>query len=518
MSRDTGRDAAAGRDRRRFGWTVRQRLLAMMIGLMALGLALTGVLSTVVQFASLDERVDNELRQEVEELQVLAQSGQARDGVPYDDVSVLFRSFLETAVAGDDEAFMALVDGQAVLRSGGDRPFDIDDPEVRAKVEEMEVEEGRARIESLRTQDTELRVMVADVALPEEVRTGTFVVVNDIGRQEGRIWRRTGTYAATALASLVVAGVLAHVVLGRLLRPLRELREATAEISTDDLSRRVDVAAAGDTDVAELALTFNEMLDRIDDGLRRQQLLLDDQRQFLDDAAHELRTPLTILRGNAELLRAEDPEEVVATRVMLLDEVDRMQRLVDDLLMLARSQRHDFVRPQPTDLTELAVECMERVTALGQRQWQLAADAEGTLPVDRHRLIQAVVQLVANAVKFSPEGSVIELATGWVDRASEEGVRARDAGAAEAGHYLALSVSDHGAGIPEMAQARIFDRFGRADNAAHVDGSGLGLAIVQAIAVAHGGAVGVRSVEGLGSRFTIWLPDGSTGGDEPAGR
>lgn len=498
---------------RRLRWTVRQRLLAMMVGLMALGLALTGVLSFAVQFSSLNERIDRDLQQEVRELQSLAQTGPNRDDVPYDDLGDLFRAFLTTAVAGDDEAFMALVDGQPVLRSGGERPFEVDHPDVMAKVAQMDVPPGRARIESLRTQDTVLRVMVADVALPGETREGTFVVVNDIGSQDWRIWLRVWVYAGTALASLLVAALLAHVVLGRLLRPLRELREATAQISTDDLSRRVDVSDGGVTDVAELALRFNEMLDRIDDGVRAQRQLLDEQRQFLDDAAHELRTPLTILRGNAELLRAEDPEDVVATRAMLLDEVDRMQRLVDDLLMLARSQRHDFVRPRPTDLTELAVECMERVTALGDRQWQLAANAEGQLSVDRQRVMQAVVQLVANAVKFSEDGSVVELGTAWVQGASEEAGRARAAGAREAGRYLALTVSDHGAGIPEMEQTRVFERFGRADNATHVEGSGLGLPIVQAIANGHGGAVGVKSVVGLGSLFTIWLPDGA---DEPA--
>lgn len=484
-------------------WTVRQRLLVMMVTLMALGLALTGLLSFALQFSSNDERVDAELRQEVEEVTALAEAGPARDGQPYTDVDALLTTFLRTAVAGDDEAFLTLIDGEPFRSSGGERAFDVGRSDFVAQVAPIEVDPGRARIETLRTQGTRLRVIVADVQLPGETREGTFVAAIDIGRQQGQVVRRMLTYTAVALASLLVAGGLAHVVLGRLLRPLRELRETTAQISSEDLSRRVEVT--GDTDVAELATRFNQMLDRIEDGVRQ-------QREFLDDAAHELRTPLTILRGNAELLRADDPADVAATRVLLLDEVDRMQRLVDDLLMLARSQRPDFLRVVPTDLTELAVECMERVTALGERQWQLAVDAEGELDLDRHRIIQAVVQLAANAVKFSPEGSVVELSSAWVGAGAKGAARARASGARRAPRYLALSVSDRGRGIPEEEQARVFERFGRAEGAAQVEGSGLGLAIVRAIAESHGGAVTVESAEGLGSRFTIWIPGTPAGG------
>ncbi|WP_151526449.1 sensor histidine kinase [Serinicoccus kebangsaanensis] len=479
------------------GWTVRRRLLVMMVSMMALGIALTGVLSFAVQFRSLQDRVQADLEQEVQEVTSLAESGPEVDNEPYEEVDALLRAFLETSVASPNEAFLAVIDGQPTLQDGGERTFRVDHPDVLALVRETDVEPGRAVIDTVDTQGTTLTVMIADVQLPEEEREGTFVIAIDSGTLNGNIWRRVWTYAGVGLGSLVVAGVLAHVVLGRLLRPLRELQDATAQVSTDDLSRRVEVS--GDTDITQLAHRFNAMLDRIQDGVRM-------QRQFLDDAAHELRTPLTILRGNAELLRPEDPAEVTATRTLMLDEVDRMQRLVDDLLVLAKAQRQDFLRPTPADVTELAVECMERVTALGERQWQLAADAEGEMRLDRHRAIQAVVQLAANAVKFSEHGSVIELRTGWVDKDDPQRERAIERGARTARRYLALSVSDHGTGIPETEQERVFERFGRASSAGQVEGSGLGLAIVSAIAEAHGGAVAVDSVEGLGSRFTIWIP------------
>lgn len=515
MSAGVGVGPAAPSTAPRPRWTVRRRLLVLMVGLMALGLALTGVLSFALQHRSLSERVQDELQQEVDEVAALASAGPARDAVPFTDVDQLLFTFINTAVSGEDEALLAIVDGEPRYRSGGDqdRLFEVAHPDILAAVEALDVPVGRAVSTSLDSQGTELRMIVADVHLAGDTRDAAFVVVNDIGRQRAEINRQVLSYAGSSLAVLAVAGLLAYAVLGRLLRPLTALQDATAQISSEDLSRRVDVASAEDTDVAQLAVRFNEMLERLEEGMNQ-------QRQFLDDAAHELRTPLTILRGNAELLRPDDPEEVAATRVLMLDEVDRMQRLVDDLLVLARSQRPDFVRVAPTDVTELAVECMERVTALGDRRWKLAADAEGELRVDRQRIIQAVVQLAANAVKFSEDGSAVEITSRWVasrydgqdedasdELASGEVARAVQAGVEAAPRYLALSVADQGLGIPEDHLSRIFDRFARAENAAQREGSGLGLAIVSAIAHAHGGAVGVESVEGVGTRFTLWLPD-----------
>jgi two-component system, OmpR family, sensor kinase len=394
---------------------------------------------------------------------------------------------------------MGLVQGEVPLVPAGERPFDISHPDVMDAIVALQVPDGRAKFTTLSTQGTTLELLAADVQLPDDPRGSLFVVANDIGRQHDEVLGRALTYSVLALLVLGAVAGLSHLLLGRLLQPLTHLREATALTTTDDLSRRVEVESA-DNDVAELAVRFNSMLDRIEVGVR-------EQRQFLDDAAHELRTPLTIVRGNAELLQAEDPADVASARALILDEVDRMQRLVDDLLMLARAQRPDFFRPAPTDVTELALEAMERITVLGRRAWRLHAQAEGIADLDRHRILQAIVQLAANAVKFSDAGSVVELSTSWASPTSEAGRRAAAAGARPAARYLVLSLRDEGIGIPVEQQERVFDRFGRADNVGHTEGSGLGLPIVQAIAAAHGGAVGVDSVEGEGSTFTLWVPE-----------
>ncbi|QFG69707.1 sensor histidine kinase [Ornithinimicrobium pratense] len=482
------------------GRTVRRRLLVLITLMLGLTLLLTGVLTFAVQYATVSERVDRDLEQEIGELTLLAQSGPARDGPPYDNAADLFLDFMNVAVAGEDEAFLGMLEGEQPIYSGGTgRSFNPIDPEIIETVDALDVADGRARTATLRTQGTTLRMIVADVQLPGETRDARFVVLNDFGSQRALVNRQVMTYAGVSLLMLLAGGAAAHLVLGRLLRPLQALREATARIHPEDLSMRVDVNSAENTDVAELAIRFNQMLDRIEDGVRQ-------QRQFLDDAAHELRTPLTILRGNTELLQADDPEDVATTRVLLLDELDRMQRLVDDLLILARAQRPDFIRRSPTELAELAVECMDRMTNLGERQWRLTADAEGEVLVDRQRLIQALLQLAANAVKFSEPGSKVELATALVPQDDPRVLDAIAAGAAEAPEYITLSITDQGRGIPESQLERVFDRFGRGENSVNTEGSGLGLAIVKAIVEAHGGAVIVKSTEGIGSRFTLWLP------------
>lgn len=481
------------------GGTVRRRLMVIIITMLTLTLLLTGLLTFAVQYATVADRVDENLLQEVEELGQLAQLGPLRDGSPYEDAEELFVDFIASQATGEEEAFLGMLDGEPLLVSGGGRPFLPAHPEVVQAVNALQVQPGRARTSTLRTQGTTLRIYVVDVQLPAETRQAQFVVLNDLGRQRAQVNRQVLTYAGVSLLMLLIGGVVGHLVLGRLLRPLQALREATAQIHPEDLSARVDVQTAESTDVAELALRFNDMLDRIEDGVLQ-------QRQFLDDAAHELRTPLTILRGNTELMRPGDAADVAATRVLLLDELDRMQRLVDDLLVLARSQRTDFIRPAPVELAELAVECMDRITSLGERQWRLSADADGEVSVDRHRIIQAVVQLAANAVKFSEPGSVVELGTNRVGADDPRVPAALAAGAEEAEEYVTMSVTDQGRGIPEQQLDRVFDRFGRGENAANTEGNGLGLPIVQVITRAHGGAVVVESTEGIGSRFTLWLP------------
>ncbi|MEJ2579258.1 MAG: HAMP domain-containing sensor histidine kinase, partial [Kineosporiaceae bacterium] len=199
---------------------------------------------------------------------------------------------------------------------------------------------------------------------------------------------------------LGVVGLIGWLVAGRLLRPLRLLRDAAEHISHTDLSLRIPVS--GHDDVNELTRTVNAMLDRL-------QAAFETQQTFLDDAGHELRTPLTIVQGHLEVLDTGDPTEVAETRTLVLDELDRMRRLVDDLTVLAKSRRPGFLRPAPVDLDRLLDGIAGKAAALGPRHWQVDARPGVPAVADPQRLTQALLQLADNAVRHTGPGDEIGL-------------------------------------------------------------------------------------------------------------
>jgi len=284
-----------------------------------------------------------------------------------------------------------------------------------------------------------------------------------------------------AALALLAVGLVGWFVAGRLLRPIRSLRETAARISSTDLAERITVV--GVDDVSELTVTVNDMLDRLDEAFTGQRLLL-------DDVGHELKTPITILRGHLELIEPDSPDDVRATRDLVLDELDRMSGLVQDIALLAKTRIPDFVKPEPTDVAELANAVFAKASALSsEREWSLEASAAGTAVADPARITQAWLQLAENAVKYSPQGSTIVI--GSTARGDDE---------------VELWVRDQGRGVEKEQLVTIFQRFARADGERGVDGAGLGLSIVQAIAEAHGGRAFAESELGVGSRFVILIP------------
>ncbi|WP_020574857.1 sensor histidine kinase [Actinopolymorpha alba] len=212
------------------------------------------------------------------------------------------------------------------------------------------------------------------------------------------------------------------------------------------------------------------------------------QRQFLDDTGHELRTPITVMRGHLELLDASSRAEVAETRVLILGELDRMSRLVDDLTMLARADAPNFLRPAPVGVGQLVDEVTRKARMLGARSWKVEARTDIVVMADAQRLTQALLQLAHNAVKVTDPADTIWLGSS-VDRSAGT---------------VRLWVRDRGPGVHPQDSRRIFGRFER--GAANGEGSGLGLAIVAAIAEAHGGTVVLDSVPDQGARFTIVIP------------
>ncbi|HEU4900308.1 MAG TPA: HAMP domain-containing sensor histidine kinase [Actinomycetota bacterium] len=295
-------------------------------------------------------------------------------------------------------------------------------------------------------------------------------------------------YSFGALGVLFVASLgVGWVVAGRVLRPIGRITSVARDIQATDLSRRIELPGPED-ELKQLADTFDAMLARLDAAFAA-------QRQFTADASHELRNPLAIIRTNVDVALADphaDPEDLRHTIVVVKRASDRMARLVDDLLALARRQE-PTLEHEPVDLGVAVAEASDDfvVPAAARQIFLDRAIAHGVVVMgDRDALKRAVANLLDNAVRLAPAGSRIRLSTGG------EGDRAW------------IAVADEGPGISPEDQPHVFDRFWRADKArSRADGgSGLGLAIVRQIVESHGGEVRLQSKVGVGSSFVIWLP------------
>lgn len=485
--------------------SVRSRVLATTLVFLAVALLTVGGLTHYLRLVDVDESVRQDIVQEAGELQRLAQRGplgpdaspsedlDALAEEPFTDLPQLFYVFMTTTVPGEYESILALVDGEPAFEHAARSRFQLDDPTTIAAVVER-ARPGQTVVFDHEQGGRMLRLGVISVVLDEDPRQGYLVVGFDMSAQRQIVLDSLWRYLGIAALTMVVAGLVAYVLVGRVTAPITRLRRATEQISPEDLGRRVPVTQQ-DSDVGQLAANFNGMLGRIEAAFV-------EQRQFLDDAAHELRTPLTILHGNLELMDEHDAADVAETRAMLLDEIERMNRLVEDLLLLAKAQRADFIRPDPVNIGALLDDAMDRVRSLGDRKWSLESRAEGWILADGQRLTQAVVQLAANAVKFSAPGDVVALGAAWSTGAPANGAGESDGSV----RHVELWVRDTGQGVAEKDQRRIFERFGRAETGRTVEGAGLGLAIVTAIAEGHGGSVRLRSSLGQGSMFTLRLP------------
>jgi signal transduction histidine kinase len=242
-------------------------------------------------------------------------------------------------------------------------------------------------------------------------------------------------------------------------------------------------------EVRVLAESFNHMLDRLAEAFAS-------QREFIADASHELRTPITVIRGQLEVLAAQDnpsAEDVRRAERLVRAEITRISRLADDLLLLTQAERADFLRVEQIDLQRFVNELWDGVSLTADRRFELSDVPAATLRADPDRLAQAVRNLAGNAVAHTRD---------------HEGLVRLD-GTEMAPDRVRFSVLDDGPGIPAGERERVFQRFHRTDpaRARRDGGAGLGLAIVQAIAEAHGGRVVANdSGNGRGARIDLELP------------
>ncbi|MEU9617708.1 MULTISPECIES: ATP-binding protein [unclassified Streptomyces] len=293
--------------------------------------------------------------------------------------------------------------------------------------------------------------------------------------------------------AVIAAGLGAYWLAGSALRPVDRMRRRLAEITEQDTGSRLETPATRD-EIATLAVTMNDVLDRLADALAR-------QRGFAADAGHELRTPLTALKAELEL--AGQPrrtrEELAAAVAAAAQDTDRLIRLSEDLLLLSRTDEgRPVVRPEPVAPAELlatAVRAASPLAAPRNVRVRLHTDGDGVRMVaDPDRLRQAVDNLLDNALRYAPEGSGIDVS-----------LTVRGVGA---DGRAVIEVRDHGPGFPRTFLPLAFERFRRADAARsrHGGGAGLGLAIVRSIAQAHGGSATADNAPGGGARVRLEIP------------
>ena len=461
----------------RFRWLsgIRLRLLASFVIVLALATIASIVVVRALLVHRLDEQIDAELVQEAKELHKLTRGNDPETGEPFaGDVRRIFEVFLQRNIPAPYEAQLTFVDGEPYLRSVEVVPYRLDqDPDLVARWATLK-DSVRGRVD---TPEGAVDYLAVPISARDNDQ-GVFVVAvfRDLAHQE--IAPAIRGAAGVGVLVLLIGSLLAWRLADRILLPVSRVTQTARGISESDLSRRIEVT--GDDEIAQLAQTFNEMLDRLQESFAT-------QRRFIDDAGHELRTPITIIRGQLETLE-DDPQERAKTMAVVMDELDRMSRFVNDLLLLARAERPDFLALETVDVAALTDELYAKASSLGTRPWQVEEVGRGRVVMDRQRITQAVVQLAQNAVQHTVNGDPITL------------------GSSIAGERARFWVRNRGPELPPSEQELIFERFRRGPGPKASEGAGLGLSIVKAIAEAHHGRVVVHSNAQEGTTFSIEIP------------
>lgn len=409
-----------------------------------------------------------------------------------ESITALMRAYLAQTYPQDDYILIATTEStgtQLTMAKNSAANDPIFTPDVRATLLEL----GRNSEGSSGVADHDIRWGKVVVTGKDE-RANLLIAVSDRSQRDD-IVDVIELVIVAMLLGLVVAAGLSWLLSGWVLQPVRKVRRAADRISADELSRRVPIGGADE--FVALATTVNAMLDRVEAAYQT-------QREFLDDAGHELRTPLTVVQGYLDML-PEEPEERRETLHLIQDELSRMTRIVEDLLVLARSRRPDFLRRSAVELEDLALEIEMKAEVTADRIWDVRPEASGEAWLDRHRITQALLQFASNAVRYTDAGSRIEIGCRIIAAGEPMPLGLESPGEGRRIHWW---VRDHGRGIPAGQEELIFQRFATARGQLRDrrGGTGLGLAIVATIAAAHGGIAAAANAPGGGAYFCITVP------------
>jgi two-component system, OmpR family, sensor kinase len=446
------------------------------------------------------EQIDQDLRQDATTLDL--------QGIPFDlerrsEVEAAVRDYVDAqpSFGGSARLYVVRLSGGPVVTNepellGLARPL-AERPNRRVRAQRAaDARRLLAAPAGYSTHKTQAAGTIRLYSSPLE-RSGRRVARVSIGEPLGAVARaRAGVAQTFLLAGAVALGLAAlagFLIASGTSRPLRRMARTAAAVDAGALSVRIRERRRRD-EVRVLADAFDRMLDRLEDAFAR-------QRGFVSDASHELRTPLTVIRGQLEVLSRQDEvtvDDVRRVHALVQPELVRMERLVADLLLLARADEGQLVRLEPVGVDGLVTEAWEPLTATADRAFGLGSLPGGTVRADADRVAQVVANLVRNAIEHTAPGGVVRLTARGAD-----GV-------------LEVAVEDDGPGIPPEHREGIFDRFHRTDagRARSAGGAGLGLAIARAIVAAHDGTIAADASPEGGARVAFTLPGWAP--DEPA--
>jgi signal transduction histidine kinase len=476
---DVDESSAPLRRRRGPVLSVRTRIVAVITLVAALGLLSVGAAVYLVERQRILEQIDARLEANLDSARFIVAEGDPEVGA-WESSSDALRTVVQRMSPDDNTGAAGLVAGEVAFVPGLALDVDLQSaPDFAAYAARQSG--GDPVIGTYAEDGFTWQYLVAPIAVqnspqPAEV---LFVLAYDVEAELAEINVAARVFLIASAIALAVIAAAGTIVAGRLLRPLRQMRETAEKVSAQALSERLPII--GRDDVSELAQTMNDMLDRLDEAL-------DSQRRLLSDVGHELKTPITIVRGYVEVMDPADPADVRETQELAVDELDRMGRLVQDLAGAASLHGPSPVQPRAVDTVDLMRQIAKKAERIVGAEVELGPTADVVAVVDPERITQAMLQLAQNAVTHGGGRLMIGCRTADLD--------------------VEFWVRDHGRGVPDAAKTEVFDRFHRGADAAGRSGSGLGLNIVKVIAAAHGGTAHVADAQGGGAVFVLRVPRG----------
>lgn len=344
------------------------------------------------------------------------------------------------------------------------------------------------------------------VAVPLTGMPGSLVVALPTGANNALLAQYGLIGGGFGALLLILSGLSIWLTISSALKPLNEVERTAEAVTAGDISQRL-MERDGNTEIARLNRSLNTMLDGIETAMQDRSKTLDQMRRFVADASHELRTPLVSVRGYAELYRMgalKKSADVAEAMGRIESEAVRMTGLVESLLTLTRMDESTKLDRKKTNLVSLSIDAVKDASVADGKRKIVVTDLDGNLisddavleaKVDANSMRQVLINLLANASRFSPDGAQIEIAID--NQAKVDGRR-----------YLTLEVRDHGEGIPEQLRDKVFERFYRVDNSRNSEtgGSGLGLSIVSSIVNRHEGTIVAVETPGGGATFRVSMP------------